>query len=196
MRQASELARGAPVRGLAFATRRTVFAELWQPVVGIAVDVSGSNHAHEGAICSVLWVAHSAVEQAGGRAAVALFGDEAKLLCAPGRRLGEVPVISAVSGSEDVGEGIEVLRAVLPLSDRRRPCLLVLIGDGHWTSKPWKEAGERNITELRAAGCGIVSVGIGSDPVAHGESTRAAVSEPLEIAAVIGGASVEALCAH
>jgi hypothetical protein len=69
MRQASELARGAPVRGHAFATRRTVFAELWQPMVGIAVDVSGSNHEHEGEICSVVWVAHSAVEQAGGRAA-------------------------------------------------------------------------------------------------------------------------------
>jgi hypothetical protein len=137
MRQASELARGAPVRGLAFATRRTVFAELWQPVVGIAVDVSGSNHEHEGEICSVVWVAHSAVEQAGGRAAVALFGDEAKLLCGPGRRLGEVPVISALGGSEDVGEGIELLRSVLPLSDRRRPRLLFLIGDGWWTSEPW-----------------------------------------------------------
>jgi len=196
MRQASELARGAPVRAHAFATRRTVFAELWQPVVGIAVDVSGSNHEHEGEICSVVWVAHSAVEQVGGRAAVALFGDEAELLCGPGRRLGEVPVISALGGSEDVGEGIELLRAALPLSDRRRPRLLFLIGDGWWTSEPWAEAGERNIAELRATGCGVVSVGIGSEPDAHGESTRVAVSEPLEIAAVIGGASVEALSAR
>lgn len=193
MRQASELARGAPVRGRAFVTRRTVFAELWQPVVGIAVDVSGSNHKHEGEICSVLWVAHSAVEQVGGRAAVSLFGDEAELLCGPGRRLGEVPVISALGGSEEVGEGIELLRAVLPLSDRRRPRLLFLIGDGYWTSEPWAEAGERNIAELRAAGCGVVSAGIGTEPRAHGESARVAVSEPLEIAAVIGGASVEAL---
>jgi len=193
MRQASELARGAPVRGLAFATKRTVLAELWQPVVGIAVDVSGSNHAHEGEICSVLWVAHSAVEQAGGRAAVSLFGDEAELLCRPARRLGEVPVISALGGSEDVGEGIEVLRAALPLSDRRRPRLLFLIGDGCWTSAPWAEAGERNIAELRATGCGVVSVGIGSEPRAHGENARVAVCEPLEIAAVIGGAAVDAL---
>lgn len=196
MRQASELDRGAPVRGLAFAIRRTVFADLWQPVVGIAVDVSGSNHEHEGEICSVVWVAHSAVEQVGGRAAVALFGDEAKLLCGPGRRIGEVPVISALGGSEDVGEGIELLRAVLPLSDRRRPRLLFLIGDGWWTSEPWAEAGERNIAELRAVGCGVVSVGIGSEPRAHGESARVAVGEPLEIAAVIGGASVEALGAR
>jgi len=196
MRQASELERGAPVRGLAFATKRTVLAELWQPVVGIAVDVSGSNRPHEGAICSVLWTAHSAVEQVGGRAAVALFGDEAKLLCGPGRRLGEVPEIEAVGGSEDVGEGIEMLRAALPLHDRRRPRLLVLIGDGLWTSKPWAEAGERNIAELRAAGCGVVSTGIGSEPRAHGESSTVAVSDPLEIAAVIGGAAVEALGAR
>jgi hypothetical protein len=73
---------------------------------------------------------------------------------------------------------------------------LFLIGDGWWTSKPWAEAGERNIAELRAAGCGVISVGIGSEPRAHGESTRVAVSEPLEIAAVIGGASVEALGAR
>jgi hypothetical protein len=196
MRQASELARGAPVRGLAFATRRTVFADLWQPVVGIAVDVSGSNHEHEGEICSVVWVAHSAVEQAGGRAAVSLFGDEAELLCKPGHRLGEVPVISALGGSEDVGEGIELLRTVLPLSDRRRPRLLFLVGDGWWTSKPWAEAGERNISELCATGCGVISVGIGTEPRAHGESACVAVSEPLEIAAVIGGASVEALSAR
>ena len=196
MRQASELERGAPVRGLAFATKRTVFAELWQPVVGIAVDVSGSNRPHQGAICSVLWVAHSAVEQAGGRAAVSLFGDEAKLLCRPGRRLGEVPEVEAVGGSEDVGEGIELLRAVLPLHDRRRPRLLFLLGDGWWTSAPWAEAGERNISELRSSGCGVVSTGIGSEPRPHGESVSVAVSEPLEIAAVIGTAAVEALGAH
>lgn len=196
MRQASELDRGAPVRGLAFVTKRTVLAELWHPVVGIAVDVSGSNRPHQGAICSVLWVAHSAVELAGGRAAASLFGDEAELLCRPGRRLGEVPEVEAVGGSEDVGEGIEILREVLPLHDRRRPRLLFLIGDGLWNSKPWADAGERNIAELRASGCGVVSIGIGSEPRSHGESALVAVSEPLEIAAVIGGAAVEALGAR
>jgi hypothetical protein len=196
MRQASELARGAPVRGLAFATKRTVLAELWQPVVGIAVDVSGSMSPFEGPLASVAWVTHSAVEQVGGRAAVSLFGDEAELLCRPGRRLGEVPEVSAVGGSEDVGEGIELLRAVLPLSDRRRPRLLFLIGDGCWMSAPWAEAGERNIAELRAGGCGVVSIGIGSEPRPHGESARVAVGEALEIAAVIGSAAVEALGAR
>jgi len=196
MRQASELERGAPVRGLAFATKRTVLAELWQPVVGIAVDVSGSMRAFEGPIASVAWVVHSAVEQVGGRAAVSLFGDEAELLCRPGHRLGEVPEVSAVGGSEDVGEGIELLRAVLPLSDRRRPRLLFLVGDGCWTSAPWGEAGERNITELRASGCGVVSIGIGSEPRPHGESALVVVGEPLEIAAVIGSAAVEALGAR
>lgn len=196
MRQASELERGAPVRGLAFATKRTVLAELWQPVVGIAVDVSGSMSPFEGPIASVAWVVHSAVEQVGGRAAVSLFGDEAKLLCRPGHRLGEVPEVSAVGGSEDVGEGIELLRAVLPLSDRRRPRLLFLVGDGCWTSESWAEAGERNIAELRASGCGVVSIGIGSEPRPHGESALVAVGEPLEIAAVIGRAAVEALGAR
>lgn len=196
MRQASELERGAPVRGLAFATKRTVFSELWQPVVGIAVDVSGSMGPFEGPIASVAWVVHSAVEQVGGRAAVSLFGDEAELLCRPGHRLGEVPEVSAVGGSEDVGEGIELLRAVLPLSDRRRPRLLFLIGDGCWVSAPWAEAGERNIAELRASGCGVVSIGIGSEPQPHGEQALVAVSEPLEIAAVIGSAAVEALGAR
>jgi hypothetical protein len=196
MRQASELDRGAPVRGLAFAIKRTVLAELWQPVVGIAVDVSGSMSPFEGPIASVAWVVHSAVEQVGGRAAVSLFGDEAKLLCHSGHRLGEVPEVSAVGGSEDVGEGIEVLRAVLPLSDRRRPRLLFLIGDGCWTSAPWAEAGERNIAELRSSGCGVVSIGIGSEPRPHGEGSRVAVGEPLEIAAVIGSAAVQALGAR
>jgi hypothetical protein len=196
MRQASELERGAPVRGLAFATKRTVLAELWQPVVGIAVDVSGSMGPFEGPIASVAWVTHSAVEQVGGRAAVSLFGDEAKLLCRPGHRLGEVPEVSAVGGSEDVGEGIELLRAVLPLSDRRRPRLLFLIGDGCWTSRPWAEAGERNIAGLRAGGCGVVSIGIGSEPRPHGESALVAVGEALEVAAVIGRSAVEALGAH
>jgi hypothetical protein len=196
MRQASELERGAPVRGLAFAIKRTVLADLWQPVVGIAVDVSGSMGPFEGPIASVAWVVHSAVEQVGGRAAVSLFGDEAELLCRPGHRLGEVPEVSADGGSEDVGEGIELLRGVLPLSDRRRPRLLFLIGDGCWTSAPWAKAGERNISELRAGGCGTVSIGIGSEPESHGESALVAVGEPLEIAAVIGSAAVEALTAR
>lgn len=196
MRQASELARGAPVRGRAFSTRRTVVAELWQPVVGIAVDVSGSMGPFEGPLASVAWVTHSAVEQVGGRAAVSLFGDEAELLCPPGHRLGEVPEVSAVGGSEDVGEGIELLRAVLPFSDRRRPRLLFLIGDGQWVSRPWAEAGERNIAELRASGCGVISIGIGSEPRPHGESARVAVVEALEIAAVIGSAAVESLGAR
>lgn len=196
MRQASELERGAPVRGLAFATKRTVLAELWQPVVGIAVDVSGSMSPFEGPLASVAWVTHSAVEQVGGRAAVSLFGDEAKLLCRPGHRLGEVPEVSAVGGSEDIGEGIELLRGVLPLSDRRRPRLLFLVGDGCWTSRPWAEAGERNIAELRASGCGVVSIGIGSEPRPHGESALVAVGEALEVAALIGSAAVEALGAR
>ncbi|MBS1895461.1 MAG: VWA domain-containing protein [Actinobacteria bacterium] len=196
MRQASELERGAPIRGLAFATRRTVLAELWQPVVGIAVDVSGSMGPFEGPLASVAWVVHTAVEQVGGRAAVSLFGDEAKLLCRAGRRLGEVPEVSAVGGSEDVGEGIELLRAVLPLFDRRRPRLLFLVGDGVWVSAPWAEAGERNISELRASGCGVVSIGIGSEPVTHGESALVSVGVPLEIAAVIGSVAVEALGAR
>lgn len=193
MRQESELARGAPVRGLAFRTKRTVVSDLWHPQVGIAVDVSGSMGPYEGAVASVLWVAHSAVEQVGGRAAASLFGDEAVLLCPPRRRMAEVPVVSAVGGAEDVGEGIEELRAVLPLEDRRRPRLLVLIGDGWWGSAPWARAGERNIAELRAAGCGVISVGIEEEPKPHGETSRVAVSEPLEIAAVIGRACVEAL---
>lgn len=196
MRQASELERGAPVRGLAFATRRTVHAELWQPVVGIAVDVSGSMGPFEGPLASISWVTHAAVEQVGGRAAVSLFGDEAELLCRPGHRLAEVPEVSAVGGSEDVGEGIELLRAVLPLADRRRPRLLFLIEDGCWTSRPWAEAGERNIAELRARGCGVVSIGIGTEPRPHGESARVAVGEALEIAAVIGAAAVGALGAR
>ena len=196
MRQASERERGVPVRGLAFTTRRAAHADLWQPVVGIAVDVSGSMGCFEGPIASVAWVAHSAVGQVGGRAAVSLFGDEAKLLCRPGNRLAEVPEVSAIGGAEDVGEGIELLRAVLPLSDRRRPRLLFLIGDGRWVSRPWAEAGERNIAELRASGCGVISIGIGSTPRPHGESALVAVGEALEVAAVIGSAAVAALDAR
>jgi hypothetical protein len=196
MRQASELERGAPVRGLAFRAKRTVVEELWQPQVGICVDVSGSMGPYEGAIASVLWVTHTAVEEIGGRAAVALFGDEAELLCPPARRLTRVPVVSAVGGAEDVGEAIELVRGVLPLSDPRRPRLLVLVGDGAWVSRPWLEAGERNIAELRANGCAVVSVGIEGEPVPHGEDKGVAVGHSLEIAAVIGRACVGALTAR
>ncbi len=196
MRQASELERGAPVRGLAFRTKRTVIEGLWQPQVGICVDVSGSMGPHEGAIASVLWVVHTAVEEIGGRAAVALFGDEAKMLCPPGRRLTQVPVVSAVGGAEDVDEAIELVRATLPLADLRQPRLLVLIGDGAWVSRPWLEAGERNIAQLRAQGCAVVAVGIKEDPVPHGEDEAVAVEHPLEIAAVIGRACVGALAVH
>jgi hypothetical protein len=196
MRQASELDRGAPVRGFAFRTKRTVVEDLWHPQVGIGVDVSGSMGPYEGSLASVLWVTHTAIEEIGGSSAVALFGDEAEMLCPPGRRLTQVPVVSAVGGAEDVGEAIELLRAALPLEDSRRPRLLVLIGDGVWVSRPWLEAGERNIAQLRARGCGVAAIGIGTEPEPHGEDEVVAVSDPLEIATVIGRACVRALAAH
>jgi hypothetical protein len=64
MRQASELARDAPVRGLAVRSKRTVVEDLWHPQVGIGVDVSGSMGPYEGSLASVLWVTHTAIEVA------------------------------------------------------------------------------------------------------------------------------------
>jgi hypothetical protein len=192
MRQASELERGAPVRGLAFRTQRTVVQELWHPQVGIVADVSGSMGGHLGALASVLWVVHCAVEEVDGRAGASLFSAEAKLLCAPGRRLTQVPVVTTAGGTTAAGEAIDVLRDALPLGDRRRPRLVVMIGDGLWHASD----GEREISELQASGCGVVSVGIGSEPVPHGEDRVVAVSEPLEIAAVIGRACVDVIAAR
>lgn len=192
MRQASELDRGAPVRGLAFRTRRTVIQELWHPQVGIVVDVSASMDSHRGALASVLWVVHTAVEEIDGRAGASLFSTEAKLLCAPGRRLTQVPVVTTAVGTTAAGEAIDVLRDALPLGDRRRPRLVVMIGDGLWHASD----GEREISELQASGCGVVSVGIGSEPVPHGEDRVVAVSDPLEIAAVIGRACVDVITAR
>jgi hypothetical protein len=192
MRQASELERGAPVRGLAFRTQRTVVQELWHPQVGIVADVSGSMNAHLGALASVLWVVHTAVEEVDGRAGASLFAAEAKLLCTPGRRLTQVPVVTSAGGTTSAGEAIDILKEAMPLVDRRRPRVVVMIGDGLWHA----EDGEREIAELQASGCGVVSVGIGSEPVPHGEDRVVAVSEPLEIAAVIGRACVDVITAR
>jgi len=192
MRQASELERGAPVRGLAFRTHRTVVQELWHPLVGIVADVSGSMAGHLGALASVLWVVHTAVEEVDGRAGASLFSAEAKLLCKPGRRLTQVPVVTMAGGTTAAGEAIDVLRDALPLGDCRRPRLVVMIGDGLWHA----EDGEGEIAELQASGCGVVSVGIDSEPVAHGEDRVVAVSNPLEIAAVIGRACVDVITAR
>jgi hypothetical protein len=192
MRQASELERGAPIRGLAFRTRRTVVQELWHPLVGIVADVSGSMAGHLGALASVLWVVHTAVEEVDGRAGASLFSAEAKLLCSPGRRLAQVPVVTTAGGTTAAGDAIEVLTDAMPFDDRRRPRLMVMIGDGLWHA----EDGEREIAELQASGCGVVSVGIDSEPVAHGEDRVVAVSHPLEIAAVIGRACVDVITAR
>jgi hypothetical protein len=192
MRQASELERGAPVRGLAFRTQRTVVSELWHPQVGIVADVSGSMSGHLGALASVLWVVHTAVEEVNGRAGASLFAAEAKLLCRPGRRLTEVPVVTSAGGTTSAGEAIDILRNAVPLGDRSRPRLVVMIGDGLWHA----EDGETEIAELQASGCGVVSVGIDSKPVPHGEDRVVAVSEPLDIAAVIGRACVDVITAR
>lgn len=192
MRQSSEVERGAPIRGLAFRTHRTVVQELWHPLVGIVADVSGSMAGHLGALASVLWVVHTAVEEVGGRAGASLFSAEAKLLCTPGRRLTQVPVVTTAGGTTAAGEAIDVLRDALPLGDRRRPRLVVMIGDGLWHA----EDGEQEIAELQASGCGVVSVGIDSEPVPHGEDRVVAVSNPLEIAAVIGRACVDVITAR
>lgn len=192
MRQASELERGAPVRGLAFRTQRTVVQELWHPVVGIGVDASLSVDLFRGVIASVLWVVHTSVEEVDGMAGAALFSTEAKLLCPPGRRLTQVPVITTALGTTAAGEAIDVLRDALPLGDRRRPRLVVMIGDGLWHASD----GEQEIAELQASGCGVISVGIDGEPVPHGEDRVVAVSEPLEIAAVIGRACVDVITAR
>lgn len=192
MRQASELERGAPVRGLAFRTQRTVVQELWHPVVGIVADVSLSVDPYRGAIASVLWVVHTAIEEVDGSAGASLFSTEAKLLCPPGRRLTQVPVVTTALGTTAAGEAIDVLRDALPLGDRRRPRLVVMIGDGLWHASD----GEQEIAELQASGCGVISVGIDGEPVPHGEDRVVAVSEPLEIAAVIGRACVDVITAR
>ncbi len=192
MRQASELERGAPVRGLAFRTQRTVVQELWHPVVGIVADVSLSVDPYRGAIASVLWVVHTAIEEVDGSAGASLFSTEAKLLCPPGRRLTQVPVVTTALGTTAAGEAIDVLREALPLGDRRRPRLVVMIGDGLWHASD----GEQEISELQASGCGVISVGIDGEPVPHGEDRVIAVSEPLEIAAVIGRACVDVITAR
>lgn len=192
MRQASEVARGVPIRGQAFRAQRTVFQELWRPQVGIVADVSGSMNGHLGALASVLWVVHTAIEEVDGQAGAALFAAEAKLLCRPGRRLTEVPVVTSAGGTTSAGEAIDVLKDALPLGDRNRPRLVVTIGDGEW----YAEDGEREIAELQASGCPVVSVGIDSEPVPHGEDRVVAVSDPLEIAAVIGRACVDVITAR
>jgi hypothetical protein len=192
MRQASELDRGAPVRGLAFRSQRTVVQELWHPQVGIVADVSASMNRHRGALASVLWVVHTAVEEVNGRVGASLFSTEAKLLCPPGRRLTQVPVVTTAVGTTAAGEAIDVLTDALPLGDRRRPRLVVMIGDGLWHASD----GDQEIASLQASGCGVVSVGIGSEPVPHGEDRVVAVSEPLEIAAVIGRACVDVITAR
>jgi hypothetical protein len=192
MRQASELQRGAPIRGLAFRTQRTVVQELWHPQVGIVADVSGSMGGHLGALASVLWVVHTAVEEVNGRAGASLFAAEAKLLCTPGQRLTQVPVVTTAGGTTSAGEAIDVLKDAMPLLDRRRPRVVVMIGDGLWLPMH----GEQEISDLQASGCGVISVGIGSEPIPHGEDRVVAVSEPLEIAAVIGRACVDVITAR
>ena len=191
VRQASERARGAPLRGEAFRQRVSKPGELFAPHVAVAIDTSGSMSRSAPALCSVLYVLGSAIRAIGGRLAAAGFGDGFALIQGAGEPVRGVAMISCRGGTAFLTEALGLCEDELDLRSARRPRLAYVVSDGAWVDAP---ASTRRQRELRGRGVALVHVGIDACPQTHDSDAEVVtVTDARSLADVIAAGTRRAM---
>jgi len=191
VRQASERARGAPLRGEAFRARVTKPSELFAPHVAVAIDTSGSMSAAAPALSSVLYVLAHAIRSIGGRLCAAGFGDGFALIQGAAEPALGVPAIACRGGTAFLAEALSLCEDEVDLRSARRPRLAYVVSDGAWVDSV---AATRRQRELREGGVALVHVGIAAAPQTHDDEAEVvAVAEAHELADVIAAGTRRAI---
>lgn len=193
MRGSAERSMGRMVSAKPF--RKTQRKVVEQPKLRVAVmcDVSGSMGPFVQSIASSMWTIANAVADTGGTSIGIAFGDEARSVIEAGKPPRMVMEFPADGGFESIGSGIQMADDALGLSDPSNPRLVVIVSDGHWVNGRERDLADEEILRLRALGVKVIQVGIGSDPVEHNPDVSVTISNPSELAELVGGACVEAL---
>jgi hypothetical protein len=162
----------------------------------VLVDVSGSMSPHTAGIASSLWVVSNAVSDIGGRTCGIAFGDAVELVSGPISPPRQVIEFVADGGTELADVAFALADETLSLSGGSGPRLVVVVSDGVWVIDGEERRAQARIAALRARGCGVIQVGIGSEPRPHGSDRSCAISDPDDLARIVGTAAVQALAEH
>ena len=175
--------------------RKTQRKVVEQPKLRVAVmcDVSGSMGPYVEGIASSMWVIANAVADTGGTSIGIAFGDEARSVIEAGKPPRQVMEFPADGGFESIGSGIQMADNSLGLSDPTNPRLMVIVSDGHWVNGRERDLADEEIIRLRALGVKVIQVGLERTPVEHNPDVTVTISQPTELAELVGGACVEAL---
>jgi len=193
MRGAADRSAGRPTTAKPFKRTKRRFVEQPKLKVAVLVDASGSMGRYSEDISSAMWIVSGAVHDIQGEMCGVAFGEEARLVVAPGKPSATVNVFSADAGFEAIGSAMTLADDTIRLGDPTGPRLVVIVSDGHWVDPRECTLGEQEIERLQATGAKIIQVGIGGEPLQHGPDVAAQIDNGLELADVVGAACLEAL---
>jgi hypothetical protein len=124
--------------------------------VGIACDISGTMSGFAAPVASAAWIlARAAGYLPSATTATVLYGNSVHALTWPGQTPARVTDFRASDGTERFCRAVDALDGELGLSRPGTARLLVIVSDTAYTDEEI-EGGQRRITRLHRAGCGIL----------------------------------------
>jgi VWA domain containing CoxE-like protein len=123
--------------------------------VGIACDISGSMYEYAVPVASAAWILARAAAAVPATTATVLYGHAVTPLTWPGRAPARVTEFTATGSYEKFCDAVDALDGALALSRPGAARLLVIVSDGNY-KKTEPADGQKRITRLAAAGCGIL----------------------------------------
>ncbi len=124
--------------------------------LGIACDISGTMKKFAAPVASAAWIlARAAGHLPAAVTATVLYGEKVHALTWPGQVPARVTDFRASDGTERFCRAVDALDGELGLSRPGTARLLVIVSDTAYTDEEI-EGGQRRITRLHRAGCGIL----------------------------------------
>jgi hypothetical protein len=124
--------------------------------VAIACDISGSMAPYARPVASAAWIlARAAAAIPAAATATVIYGRTVRPVTWPGRAPARVTEFTATDAYESFCQAVDALDGALGLSRRGAARLLVIVSDGNY-KKTEPADGQKRITRLAAAGCGIL----------------------------------------
>jgi hypothetical protein len=193
MRAHAQRTIGAPVTSHPWEITKITTTPLQEPHVGIVIDTSGSMASYEYALGPIAWVLSTGLRELGGRLAIALFGNGAKLLTDGNEPLRLIPGIRTGGGTAFGADAISLCAEHLELDNPRRPRFLYCLSDGGWYDT---EAGVKKIRQLRELGVPVVHISIAVPPLSVEADRVVTISDPATAMDIVATDTVAALQAR